>query len=144
MDNPDWRQLLDVERAAITGMTAGGFMSSGDKPVEARAYEEMELAFWRAAGKDGPSFDADKWLSDNRVIYRSKAIQPKANEEGWKIVIVGGEFDIDATQKSISDRGSDLLNNPDPMTGTVMSRDRVNEWYGDQLKTLSIATGEEY
>ncbi len=144
MDNPDWLQLLDVERAAITGLTAGGFMSSGDKPVEARAYEEMELAFWRAARKDGPGFDANKWLDDNRVIYRSKTIQPKANKEGWKIIIVNGVFDIDATEKSIQDRGNALLNIIDTTTGATKTRDEVEQWYGDQLKTLSIATGTEY
>jgi hypothetical protein len=100
IDNPDWRQLLDVERASITGMTATGSFMAGDKDVEAEVYESLELGFYRAAMRQGDRFDADKWIAENRFKYRFDAISARAEKGGYNIVIneEGTGIDLEKTK----------------------------------------------
>ena len=140
--NPQWRQLLDVERAAMTGITESGFLQvTNDSKVETLAYEEMEQAFWNEAERAGPGFNAEQWLVDNRYQYRKRALEKSVLDAGWQIIdnADGTWIDVEATQESIMAALREKQRTD--TTGHYETQEGQDIWIGKQMRLLKPILG---
>jgi hypothetical protein len=113
INNSDWRQVLDVQRAEITGISGGSvfMMSSADNDIEAEVYERLELDFYRAAISEGATFNPDRWISENKYKYRMPVIEKKAAEGRYQVAFTDdGEFDFEGTVENILARFNERIN----------------------------------
>jgi len=149
-DNPMYRKLLDVERAAITGMSGTGiFTVTADSQEEALIYETMELAFYEAAEAAGPTFSPKAWLDENRFSYRLPAIQKVAEKGKWGLVISadGKDLDFELTQKNIENRANEKLaldeDDREGFMGSTPEERKLSAetWYGREISKLNRILG---
>ena len=149
-DNPMYRQLLDVERAAITGVTGSGIYTvTVDSAEEALIYQEMELEFYEEAQRKGPDFEPRKWLNENRTFYRMNAIENYAAKEQWEVIKTpDGKIDLQGTKDSILARTNARLSIPEGETGSFVhpegeeaTRKQATRWMGKQIEKLDKLMG---
>ena len=148
-DNPMYRQMLDVERAAITGVTGSGiFTVTVDTAEEARIYQEMELEFYEEAERKGPLFEPKKWLNENRTMYRMNAVEKIAEKGNWSVVKTadGKGIDMEATQQSIFAAANTRINLADKSKGFAGENMEEKEaaarrWVAKQYERLQAVSG---
>jgi hypothetical protein len=145
-DNPDWKQLLDIEKAAITGMSDGAmFVTSSANTEQVLAFQTMESDFYVAAMREGPNFDANAWLDANRFGYRKKAIEKYIqtdpylmNRPGVMVYLEGNKgVDIEKTEQQLLMRSKEIVQSGE------LEQEVAYIWVGLQVETIRNMAGQK-